>query len=341
MPPGSLIHIGDKKIDRVKITVTDYDSKTVNHTELEKVEQAFPFRDSPTVTWLDITGLHSIEILKKISTHYQIHPLVMEDVLNTQHRPKFENFDHYAFITMKMLYLATDDTELIIEQVSMVLGNNFVITFQEREGDVFEPVRERIRNENSRLRKNGSDYLLYALMDIIVDNYFLIIEHLGNKVEALEDRVIDNPDRQVVEQIQRTKRELIHIRRSVWPFRDAISSLTREDSVLISDFVGPYLRDLHDHTIQVIDSVETIREMVNATLDIYLSNMSNKMNEVMKVLTIIATIFIPLTFLAGIYGMNFEFMPELQWRWSYPFFWIVISLLFLVMLFFFRKKKWL
>jgi magnesium transporter len=336
-----MIHIGDRKAEQVKISVTDYDFKTVIHVQLEKVEQAFPFRDSPTVTWLDITGLHNVETLRKIGDHYQIHPLVIEDILNTQHRPKIENFDQYIFLIMKILQMAPDDNELIIEQVSMILGKNFVITFQEREGDVFKPVRERIQNENSRLRKNGSDYLLYALMDIIVDNYFLIIEYLGNEVESLEDRVIDNPDREIVRQIQRIKSEFIHIRRSVWPFRDAISSMTREDSPLISDYIEPYLRDLYDHTIQVIDSLESIREMVNSTLDIYLSNMSNKMNEVMKVLTIIATIFIPLTILAGIYGMNFEFMPELHYKWSYPLFWFVIFLLFIVMFFFFRKRKWL
>jgi len=341
LPPGTMVHIGEKKIPRVKISVIDYNPSDHDSRKLNTIEETFPFRDSPNISWLDITGLHETEILQKFGDYYQIHPLVLEDIINTAQRPKFEIYNNYIFVVMKMLKYDEAKEEIDVEQISLILGKQFVMTFQEHEGDVFDPVRERIKNKQSRLRNHGSDYLFYALMDVIVDNYFLILEYLGEQIENLEDKVINRPESETVERVQAIKRELILMRRSIWPLREVISSVTREDTPFISKFSAPYLRDLYDHTIQVIDTIETFREMIASVLDIYLSNMSNKMNEIMKVLTIIATIFIPLTFLAGIYGMNFESMPELHWKWSYPLFWFLITIIFIGLLMFFRRRKWL
>ncbi len=341
LPPGSMVHVGEKKVEQVKLSVIDYDQDKIEKRELKEVEEAFPFKDTPTVTWLNVTGLHDIEILEKIGSRYNIHPLILEDILNTDQRPKVEIADDYIFIVMKMLSYDSEKQEINAEQISLILAENYVITFQEREGDVFNPVRERIENSKGRIRKVGPDYLTYALIDILIDNYFLVLELIGEQIEYLEGNVLENPDHTLVQKIQSMKRELIFLRKSTWPLREVISSLTRDETNLIKEATSPYLRDLHDHTIQVIDTVETFRDMVSGILDIYLSSVSNRMNEVMKVLTIIATIFIPLTFLAGIYGMNFEFMPELKWHWSYPVLLLVMISVFIGMLFYFRRKKWI
>jgi magnesium transporter len=341
LPPGSMVHVGEKKVEEVKLAVIDYDQDKIEKRDLKTVEEAFPFKDTPTVTWLNVTGLHNVEVLEKIGTRYNIHPLILEDILNTDQRPKVEIADDYIFIVMKMLSYDSEKHEINAEQISLILGENYVITFQEREGDVFNPVRERIENGKGRIRKVGPDYLTYALIDILIDNYFLVLELIGEQIEYLEGNVLENPDHTLVQKIQSMKRELIFLRKSTWPLREVISGLARDETNLIKEATSPYLRDLHDHTIQVIDTVETFRDMVSGILDIYLSSVSNRMNEVMKVLTIIATIFIPLTFLAGIYGMNFEFMPELKWHWSYPVLWLVMVSVFIGMIFYFRKKKWI
>jgi magnesium transporter len=341
LSPGSMIHIGEKKVSEVQISVIDYDKENLSARKLKKIEQVFPFKKTPTVTWLNISGLHEIKILEKLGKSFDIHPLVMEDILNTDQRPKVEVFEDYIFIVLKMLSFNKEKNEIDSEQISILLGENYVITFQEKAGDVFGPVRERIENPRGRLRRNDSDYLAYAIMDIIVDHYFVLLEKLGEKIEYLEENVVNNPDQHLVQEIQRMKRELIYLRKSIWPLREVISELSRGESPLINEFIIPYLRDLYDHTIQVVDTVETFRDMVSGILDIYLSSVSNKMNEVMKVLTIIATIFIPLTFIAGIYGMNFEFMPELKWPWGYPLVWLVMASILVGMLFYFRRKKWL
>ncbi|MEJ2535726.1 MAG: magnesium/cobalt transporter CorA [Calditrichia bacterium] len=341
LPPGSMVHVGEKKVEQVKLSVIDYDQDNIKKRDLKNVEEAFPFKDTPTVSWLNLTGLHDIEILEKIGTRYNIHPLILEDILNTDQRPKVEITDNYIFIVLKMLSYDPEKHEINAEQVSLIMGENYVITFQEREGDVFNPLRERIENGKGRIRKSGPDYLTYAIIDIIIDNYFLVLELIGEQIEYLEGNVLENPDHTLVQRIQRMKRELIFLRKSTWPLREVISGITRDETSLITEATHPYLRDLYDHTVQVIDTVETFRDMVSGILDIYLSSVSNRMNEVMKVLTIIATIFIPLTFLAGIYGMNFEYMPELKWHWSYPVLWLVMIGIFIGMLFYFRRKKWI
>ncbi|MGD9898851.1 MAG: magnesium/cobalt transporter CorA [Calditrichaceae bacterium] len=341
LPPGTMVFVGDKKVENVSISVIDYNQDHYEARQLLKIEEAFPFKKTPTVSWLNINGLHDIEILEKIGSHYDIHPLILEDILNTDQRPKVEVFENYIFIVLKMITYNAVKEDVLIEQVSLLIGDNFVITFQEFEGDLFQPVRERIEGGKGRLRKSGPDYLMYAIMDVLIDNYFFVLEQLGETVENLEEKVLLEPSQLIIHDIQRMKRELIFLRKSVWPLREVISNLIREDSVLIKSTTDPFLRDLYDHTIQVVDTVETFRDMVSGILDIYLSSISNKMNEVMKVLTIIATIFIPLTFFAGIYGMNFEFMPELHFRWAYPALWGAMLTIAIIMVAYFRRKRWL
>ena len=341
LPPGTMVYTGERKLENVNISSLDYDHEKYSLVHLKSIEESFPFKDTPTVTWLNINGLHDIELLEKLGKHFNIHHLILEDILNTDQRPKVELFEDYLYIVLKMISFNEEKNELDIEQISLVVGENFVITFQEREGDIFDPVRERLKANKGRIRKSGPDYLAYALLDIVIDHYFLVLEKLGEQLENLDNRVISNPDQALVQEIQHLKRELIYLRKSVWPLREVINNLMREETDLISEHTLPYLRDLYDHTIQVIDTVETYRDMDSGILDIYLSSLSNKMNEVMKVLTIIATIFIPLTFIAGVYGMNFEFMPELKWRWAYPTILAMMAIVFVGMLFYFKRKKWL
>ncbi|MFH1848005.1 MAG: magnesium/cobalt transporter CorA, partial [Candidatus Omnitrophota bacterium] len=317
LSPGSLVYVGEKKSEKPRISVLDYNQDSFREKAITDIEECFPFKESPTVTWINIDGLNNTDVIKGIGDHFGIHHLILEDIVNTSQRPRFEESDNYIFIVLKMLYFDDKENETMAEQVSLVLGPNYVISFQEKEGDVFDPIRERIRNNKGRVRKNGADYLAYALMDAIVDNYFAILERLGEKIEGMEDELVADPAIEKLQMIQNLKRDMIFLRKSVWPLREVISGLQRTESDLFSGFTTAYMRDLYDHAIQVIDIIESLRDMVSGMLDIYLSSISNKMNEVMKVLTIIATIFIPLTFVAGIYGMNFKFMPELGWRWGY------------------------
>ncbi|MFH1978481.1 MAG: magnesium/cobalt transporter CorA [Candidatus Aenigmatarchaeota archaeon] len=341
MSPGSLVHIGTKITDKVKMTLIDYKEDKIEEKELKKVEDSFPFKNKPTITWINISGLHDTEIIKKIGDNFEIHPLVLEDILNTNHRPKLEDFDKYVFIVLQMLSYNEKKEEVNSEQVSLILGSNFVLSFQEREGDVFDYVRTRIRDGKGKIRKSGSDYLLYSLLDAIVDNYFVVLEKMGDQIESLEDDVLGSPTPNTLNSIHKIKRELIFTRKSIWPLREAISKAQKLESNLIETKTEIYLRDVYDHIIQIIDTTETYKDMVSGMIDVYLSSISNKMNEVMKVLTIIATIFIPLTFIAGIYGMNFQHMPELSWQWSYPIVWTIMIIIGLIMLGYFRRKDWI
>jgi magnesium transporter len=341
LPPGTLVHIGERKTEKVRITILDYDELQFEEKEAKTIEECFPFKDKPTTTWINMDGLHQVDITEKLGKHFDIHPLVLEDILNTEQRPKIEDFDDYIFIVLKMIYLDEKEDEIKVEQISLIIGSNFVISFQEREGDVFDSLRGRIKEGKSRIRKMGSDYLAYALADAIVDNYFTVLEKLGEKIEQVEDELIGNPTPETLQTLHDLKREMIFLRKSVWPLREVISRWEREETPLIKDTTRIYLRDVYDHTIQVIDSVETFRDMLSGMLDIYLSSISNRMNQVMKVLTIIATIFIPLTFIAGVYGMNFENMPELKWRAGYFIALGIMLIIAVFMLFNFRKRKWL
>ena len=341
LPPGTLIHIGEKKTEELKITVIDYEETHFEEREVKRVEECFVFKDKPTVTWMNVDGLHQVEILEKLGECYGLHPLVLEDILNTDQRPKMEDYGEYIYIVLKALDYNDKSNEIGTEQISLILGSNFVFSFQEREGDTFDPIRERIRNGKGRIRSMGADYLAYALVDSIVDNYFIILEKLGEKIEFLEDKLVSHPTPETLQTIHHLRREMIFLRKAVWPLREVINSLERGESSLVKESTRLYLRDVYDHTIQTIDTIETYRDMVSGMLDIYLSSVSNRLNSVMKVLTIIATIFMPLTFLAGVYGMNFKYMPELGWRWGYPLIWLIMVGIGVLMLIFFRKKKWL
>jgi magnesium transporter len=341
LPPGTLVHIGEKKMDKPRITIIDYDEAQFQEIEASTVEDCFLFKDKPTVTWINIEGIHQVELLEGIGDCFGLHPLVLEDILNTGQRPKIEDLGGYIYIVLKMLYTEEENGEIAEDQLSVILGPTFIISFQEGDGDVFDPIRERIRNGIGRVRKMGADYLAYSLLDSAVDNYFITLEKLGEKIEFLEEELVADPTTETLHIIHALKRDMIFLRKSVWPLREIISGLERGESALIQESTGIYLRDVYDHTIQVIDTVETFRDMVSGMLDIYLSSVSNRMNEVMKVLTIIATIFIPLTLIAGIYGMNFQYMPELGWRWGYPMVWLVMLAIVALMAVYFRRKRWL
>jgi len=339
--PGTLVHIGEKRKEDVNIFVIDYDEANVLEAELKAVEECIPLKEKPTVTWINVEGLHQPDIIQKLGDCFNLHPLVLEDILNTDQRPKIEDHGDYIYIVLKMLHKKSG-TEFTAEQISIILGKNFVISFQEGiKGDAFDLIRERIRSGKGRIRGLGTDYLVYSLIDAIVDNYFVVLEEIGERIENLEDELVKNPQAQTLHKIHDFKREMIYLRKAVWPLREVISALERKESPLIKDTTSIYLRDVYDHTIQVIDTIESYREMLSGMLDIYLSSISNKMNEIMKFLTIIGTIFIPLTFIVGIYGMNFEFMPELKWRYGYFIIIFGMSVVTVLMLFYFKKKKWL
>jgi len=341
LPPGSIVHIGNKRAEKTKITIVDYNEEQFQEKEVKTVKECCPYKEKPTITWINIDGVHEVKIIEELGKIYNFHPLILEDIVDTDQRPKIKDFGDYIFIILKMHYYDKENNEIKIEQVSLIFGKNYVISFQEREGDVFDSIRERIRNNIGRIRKARADHLIYALMDAIIDNYFTILEKLGEETEDLEAKVIKDPVPANLQIIYKLKSELIFLRKSVWPLREVISILEKGESVLIDKSTNIYLRDIYGHTIQVMDTVETLRDVISGTLDVYLSSVSNKMNEIMKVLTIIATIFIPLTFIAGVYGMNFQYMPELKWVWAYPLILSVMLIIGIVMVIFFKRRKWM
>jgi magnesium transporter len=322
----------------VKVTLIDYGPDHFEERQLTDIEQCFPYRDKPTVTWINIEGLHDVDLISRLGKHFGFHPLTLEDVLNCGQRPKLEDYGDYHFMVMKSLY--HKDEELEIEQISFFLSGTYVITLQEVPGDSFEAVRERIRHGKGQIRKMGPDYLLYALVDALVDEFFPVLEAYGERVEELEDEVIDKPTPEILNEIHRIKRELLLVRRTAWPEREVINALQREEAHLIRPETRVFLRDCYDHTIQVIDMVETYRDLASGLLEVYLSSASNRLNEVMKVLTIISTIFIPLNFIAGLYGMNFHRMPELDWRFGYPFALTLMLTVGVLLVIYFRRKRW-
>jgi magnesium transporter len=308
---------------------------------VKTIEECFPFKETPTVTWINIDGVHQADIIEKIGKQFDIHPLILEDIMNTEQRPKIEDFEKYLFIVLKMLYTNNKNGEIQSEQVSLVVGPNYVISFQEKEGDVFDPIRERIRTGKGRVRRMGPDYLAYALIDAIVDNYFVVLEKVGEKIEDVEELLIMDPSPQVLKEIHSLKRKLLFLRKSVWPLREVINILERGECSLVKKATIIFLRDVYDHTIQVIETIEVYREMLSEMIDAYLSSISNKTNEIVKVLTIIATIFIPLTFIASIYGMNFTWMPEIEWPEGYHMVLVVMAIIGVMMIVYFRRKKWI
>ena len=341
MHPGALVPVVEKKAEPVTITVIDYDEHHAEELTTSNPDDCFRFKDTPSTTWINVDGVHDPSIIEKLGSHFNVHPLTMEDILNIEGRLKIEDFNDYIYVALNMLCFDEESDETTGEHLSIIFNSNTVLTFQENPGDVFNAVRDRIRADKTRIRKLGADFLAYALVDAVTDNYFIVLEKVGDIIECLEDDLILKPDSETLNRMQSLKSEMLFIRRSVWPLREILSQWGRLDSELIQDTTRTYLRDAYDHIIQIMDVVEVYREMLAGMLDLYLSSVSYRMNEVMKVLTIIATIFIPLTFIVGIYGMNFEHMPEIKWHWGYYLIWAVMLTVSITMLAWFRKKKWL
>lgn len=341
LPPGSLVSTGDEKAIPVHIRVIDYDAHKVDIFEADSLDPVRPLRDTPTTTWIDLDGVHDVALLEQLGQHFGIHPLILEDITTIGQRPKAEVFDTYIFIVLDMHSMEAPSGVMLSEQVSLLVGRNWVISFKENPGDVFDPVRARLREQVGRICSQGSDYLAYTILDIIVDHYFLVLEAFSDQVEKLEEEVLVGDLDVVQGKANALRRELIQLRRTVWPIRDLVSQLERSESPLLSEDIRPYLRDVYDHIVQIIDIVESTRDVLGGLMDLYMTSLSNRMNEVMKFLTVIGTIFIPLTFIAGVYGMNFVNMPELQSPYGYPVVWIVMILIAVGMVFYFKKRKWL
>jgi len=341
LPPGSLVYIGSQAAETSKVTLCEYDGDHVIKKEIVNIKELKNLKGKPTVSWVNVKGIHDPSLLEQLGDVFGIHPLILEDILNTDHRPKMEDMEGYIFLTLKRFCDTCDENGgIAAEQLSLILGPSFVLSFQEKDDVLFEAIDDHIRTARGKIRKSGADYLAYSIIDIVLDTYFGILESLGERIETEEDALVNHPDQSSLRAIQNLKRDMFFLRKSIWPLRETISALQRSDSSLIEDATRVYLKDVYDHTIQVIDTVETYREMLSGMIDIYLSSLSNRMNQVMKVLTVIATIFIPLTFIVGVYGMNFKHMPELEWDYGYFLIWFVNILVAAFMLVMFKRKKW-
>ncbi len=336
--PGTLTHVGEQKMEDLTIDLHDYGIDHLEIKEVKEVSECRPFVKTENPTWVQVKGLHDIPKLKELWDEFEFHPLIQEDILNTKQRPKVEDYSDQIFVVLKMLYI--ENNELHQEQVSLVFTDKFIFSFQESERPIFAPIKKRLAAENTRMRKGGPDYMAYALIDIIIDYYFEALEVLNDRIEATEDVLWSNADEDTLTDIHQMRKQLIQFRKSAWPLRDNLNAMLRDNFPFVADETRLFLRDVYDHTIQIIDNLDNNRDIVAGLHDMYMTNLSNKMNEVMKVLTIIATIFIPLTFIAGIYGMNFSYMPELTWKWSYPLVWGVMIVSTIGMVVYFKKRKW-
>lgn len=339
--PGTLIHIGERKSDRAKITLIEYGADRADRRVISSLEEIeTPSHPSQMIRWINVDGLHDTSLIEAIGKRFDIHPLTLEDIVNAGQRPKAEDFDTYIYAVIKMLHYQGEGAVITSEQVSLIIRDGLLISFQEQEGDIFDPIRERIEKGSGRIRHSGSDYLAYCLIDTVVDHYYQILETFGEELELLEEALIENPKPEILHRVHELKRETIYLRKQIWPLRETINNLSRNESKFISEPTRLFMRDIHDHTVQVIEIIESYRDILTGLIDLYMSGISNKMNEVMKVLTIIATIFIPVTFVAGVYGMNFKYMPELDWPWGYAGAWGVMVCIAVVMVFYFKKKNW-
>jgi len=339
--PGALIHVGEQKVENVRIDMLEYDDKTIDEKTDVKIEDCIESKDKPNVTWINVIGIHDPHIIETFGNSFEIHPLHQSNIMNTELRPSIEVSDKYVLILLKMPHFVKETQKLELEQISIVLAKHHVITFQEIEADFFDQIRNRLRSNTGTIRNQKSDYLTYAIVDAIVDSYFLVIERIGDITEELEEELMQNPTADTMQTIQTLKRRMIALRKSIWPAREIIDFLGRDSTMLISDNTRTYLRDVYNHTVQVIDTIEGLRDVIGGMLDTYLSSVSNRMNEVMKTLTIIAAIFIPITFIAGLYGTNFVYVPELQWEYSYFAMLSVMAVITTLMIIWFKKKKWL
>jgi magnesium transporter len=340
LAPGQAVFSGEQKVDEPIITIMQYNAG--NATTIERFDPSHldGLMDEHHVTWIDICGLHDTEMIVDICKQFNIHALVQEDIVHTAQRPKMDDFDEHIFLVLRDISLSESQEEIDNEQISIVLGAGFVLSFRERPSHRFDPLLSRINSKKFRIRRQKADYLAYALMDMIVDNYFALLETLGEQIDTLQEALLTDPQSQMLQQIHSFRTQMITLRRAVWPLRETIGKFERSESELIEDSTLPYVRDLYDHTIQVMDVIENYRDILSGMLDTFLSSLSNRMNEVMKTLTVIATIFIPPTFFAGVYGMNFEWLPELHWKWGYPAFWTIMIFITLYQIRFFKKKGW-
>ena len=340
LPPGTLVHIGKKRVEKIKITTIDYTLDTYNENEYQNISDCFPLKNSPSTSWINIEGIHNTELIESLGNHFGHHPLLMEDIVNTLSRPKLEEYDDYLFLNLKMLGISKDQKSIFSEQVSLILGKNYVISFQEQSGNIFDSIKIRIKESKGNIRKRKADYLFYRLIDAVVDHYFFIIEHLSEKIEKLESIILKKQTSDNLRQIQELKTQLIEIRKVISPLREAVGLLQKDEVKLIHKNILQYFRNVYQNLIQVSESIDIYREMTKNLMDLYQSGINNRMNQVMQVLTVIATIFIPLTFIVGIYGMNFDYMPELRWKFGYFFIWGIMILVVFFMLFYFKRKKW-
>ena len=339
LPPGTMVHIGDKLTEKSKIDLIIFDEESIEKKESSTPSNIYPLLKSNANFWINIDGLHNIELIQNLGSHFNLHSLLLEDIVNTDQRPKMEEYESHLFFTLKT-FNKIKNGEITYEQISFVLGKNYLLTFQEQEGDHFDKLRDRLLHTDSRLRQNGTDYLFYRQIDIIIDSYYIVLEHFGERIESLEEQVHLHPSHETLQNIQELKRELIFLRKTVSPLREAVKGLLTEPHFIL-DSTRKYLADVYDHTIHVIETVESYRDLSTSLIDMYMTSVSHRMNEVMKVLTIIATLFIPLTFIVGVYGMNFEYMPELSWKYGYPVIWGIMIIISIGMLFYFRRKRWL
>lgn len=341
MPPGTLLHIGAVRCEKIKITMICYSKEDWIEQQFENIDELLKYECSADMTWVHISGIHRVDIIEKIGAKFALHPLVLEDIVNTNQRPKLEENEDYIYIVLKMINYDEHKDKIDFEQISMIVGRNYILSFQENDNDTFQQIRDRVKKADSRIRTKDIDYLAYTMIDYVVDHYYVVLEYLGEKIETLEDRLLLDPGPDALTDIHQLKNEMLFVRKAIWPLREVINALARGDSSLFHHDTLIYLRDVYDHIIQVFDAIEIYRDIVTGMIDIYLSSVSYKLNEVMKVLTIIATIFIPLTFIVGLYGMNFKYMPELEWKWGYPAVLLFMSIVTIFMIAYFRKKKWI
>lgn len=339
--PGNIANDSKDVVSNITISIIDYDKQSYSERQVLNVEECFAPQKKNNVRWIDVDMLTDPSVIAQIGQHYHLHPLLQEDITEMGQRPKIEEFEEYLFIICKMLSYDDIIEEIKFEQLSIILTKDTVITFGERPGDVFEPVRDRIRNNKGLIRSEDPSFLVYSLLDIIVDNYYLVLENLGDRIEDIEDKVVEGPSPKILSKVHDLKVEMIILRKAVWPLRDVVAHMERCGSPLLSDTARLYLHDIYDHTIQVMDSVETYRDILAGLLDIYISSISNRLNEIMKFLTIIGTIFIPLTFIAGVYGMNFRLMPEIEQWWGYPLALFIMASTAGAMIWYIKKKGWL
>ncbi len=339
LPPGTLVHIGDKRSETVTVNTFRYAGTSCEERQVDQLDALVPPSEE-SVMWANVSGVHKVEVLETLGKQFGLHPLLLEDIANTDQRPKLDDYETYFFLVLKMLTL-NERQDVLVEQVSLVLSRNVVLSFQENGNDVFQPVRERLKAGKGRLRQSGADYLFYALVDAVVDQYFAVLESVGEKIEALQQVVVADPKPETLKEIHALKRQLLFLRRAVWPLRDVMNNLSRSECPFLQHTTKVFFRDVYDHVVQIVDTIETLREMVSASLDIYLSSVSYRLNAVMRVLTVITTIFMPLSFIASIYGMNFEHMPELRAEWGYPVVLAVMATVGVGMLLLFKNKRWL